>query len=124
MFVTILCGRYLSCRRLLSMRLPGSAVLLVALIVPPILPQPPDRFLISPIALQPRPLTDVKPQPGPVPPCGSETVPAYPGLNEQAVVKSWSKSDLGRDWKPPACSGWGEVGFTSLVTIAARFPDT
>jgi hypothetical protein len=39
-------------------------------------------------------------------------------------VKSWSKSDLGRDWKPPVCTGWTEVGFTTLVTIAARFPHT
>jgi len=123
MLMTILCGRYLSCKRLLLMRLPGSAVLLVALIVPGILTRPADRFLISPIALQLRPLTDVEPQPGPVPPCGREPVPAYPGVNEQAVVKSWSKSDLGRNWKPPVCSGWGEAGFTSLVTIVARFPD-
>jgi hypothetical protein len=28
--------------------------------------------------------------------------------------------ELGRDWKPPACTGWSEAGFTSLVTIAAR----
>src|ERR1022692_1224404 len=62
MLMTILCGRYLSCKRLLLMRLPGSAVLLVALIVPGILTQPADRFLISPIALQLRPLTDVEPR--------------------------------------------------------------
>ncbi|HWY21955.1 MAG TPA: DUF6675 family protein [Candidatus Acidoferrum sp.] len=123
MLMTILCGRYLSCKRLLLMRLRGSAVLLGALIVPGILTQPADRFLISPIALQLRPLTDVEPQPGPVPPCGREPVSAYPGVNEQAVVKSWSKSDLGRNWKPPGCFGWGEAGFMSLVTIVARFPD-
>jgi hypothetical protein len=35
--MTILCGRYLIGKRLLLMRLPGSAVLLVALIVPGIL---------------------------------------------------------------------------------------
>jgi len=29
---------------------------------------------------------------------------------------------LGPDWKPPACTGWAETGFTTLVTIAARFP--
>jgi hypothetical protein len=125
MLMTILCGRYLSCKLLLLlMRLRGSAVLLVALIVPGTLPQPADRSLISPIALQLRPLTDVAPQLGPVPPCGREPVPAYPGVDDQAVVKSWSKSDLGRNWKPPVCSGWGEAGFTSLVTIVARFPDT
>jgi hypothetical protein len=58
---------------------------------------------------------------GPQPPCGKESVPEYPALDESAIVKSWSQSDLGRDWKPPACTGWAETGFTTLVTIAARF---
>jgi len=31
---------------------------------------------------------------------------------------------MGSDWKPPACTGWAETGFTTLVTIAARFPHT
>jgi hypothetical protein len=53
-----------------------------------------------------------------------EPIPAYPDVNEEAVVKSWSKSDLGHDWKPPVCTGWAQVGFTTLVTIAARFPHT
>src|ERR1039458_2595983 len=105
-------------------RLPSGAVLLIALIAPGILAQQADRFLLSPIALRARPLIDVEPQTGPLPPCGKEPIPAYPGVNEQAVVKSWSKSDLGRDWKPPVCTGWAEVGFTTLVTIAARFPHT
>jgi len=60
----------------------------------------------------------------PQPPCGTDPIPSYPGLNDSANVKSWSKSDFGRDWKPPACTGWAEVGFTTLVTIAARFPHT
>jgi hypothetical protein len=58
---------------------------------------------------------------GPQPPCGKEPVPAYPGLDESAAVKSWSKYELGRTWKPPACTGWTAVGFTSLVTTVARF---
>jgi hypothetical protein len=90
-------------------RLPGGAVLLIALIAPVILAQQADRFLLSPIALQARPLIDLEPQTGPLPPCGKEPIPAYPGVNEQAIVKSWSKSDLGRDWKPPVCTGWAEV---------------
>ena len=61
---------------------------------------------------------------GPQPPCGKEPVPPYPGLDDSAIVKSWSKSEFGRDWKPPACTGWAEVGFTTLVTITARFPYT
>jgi hypothetical protein len=60
----------------------------------------------------------------PEPPCGGDPVPAYPGLNDSAVVKSWSQSDLGRDWRPPACTGWAAVGFTTLVTIVARFRHT
>ena len=105
-------------------RLPGGAVLFIALIAPGILAQQTDRFLPSPIALRTSSLIDVEPQTGPLPPCGTEPIPAYPGVNEQAVVKSWSKSDFGHDWKPPACTGWSEVGFTTLVTIAARFPHT
>ena len=58
---------------------------------------------------------------GPQPPCGKEPIPPYPGLGDLAVVKSWSKSDFGPDWKPPACTGWAAVGFTTLVTTAARF---
>jgi hypothetical protein len=58
---------------------------------------------------------------GPKPPCGKEPAPPYPGLNESAVVKSWSKSEVGRDWSPPACTGWAALGFTTLVTTVARF---
>jgi len=60
----------------------------------------------------------------PQPPCGTDPIPSYPDLNDSANVKSWSKSDFGPDWKPPACTGWAEVGFTTLVAIAARFPHT
>jgi hypothetical protein len=60
-------------------------------------------------------------QAGPQPPCGTESVPPYPGLNDPAVVKLWSKSDVGGDWRPPACTGWSAAGFTTLVTTAARF---
>jgi hypothetical protein len=61
---------------------------------------------------------------GPQPPCGKEPVPPYPGLDDSAVAKSWSKSEFGRDWKPPACTGWAAVGFTTLVTTVARFRQT
>jgi hypothetical protein len=63
-------------------------------------------------------------QSGPQPPCGAEPVPPYPGLDDSATLKSWSKSDFGRDWAPPACTGWNTVGFTTLVTTVARFRHT
>jgi hypothetical protein len=66
-------------------------------------------------------LSQANAQSDPQPPCGNESVPPYPGLDDSATVKSWSKSDLGQDWKPPACTGWAAVGFTRLITIVARF---
>ena len=61
---------------------------------------------------------------GPQPPCGKEPVPPYPGLDDSAIAKSWSRSEFGRDWKPPACTGWAAMGFTTLVTTVARFHQT
>src|SRR5579859_7646088 len=60
-------------------------------------------------------------RPGPQPPCGADTVPPYPSLDDPANVKSWSVNDLGRDWTPPACTGWATSGFTTLVSTVARF---
>src|SRR6202521_2502182 len=92
-----------------------SALLLV---LPAVCPaQEADRFQLSPPALQAGQL-------GPQPPCGKEPVPPYPGLDESAIVKLWSRSDSGRDWRPPACTGWAAVGFTTLVTTVARFRHT
>ena len=83
-----------------------------------------DRFEPSPAMLQAARSIGVDPQLGPQPPCGKEPIPPYPGLDDSAIVKSWSKSDFGRDWKPPACTGWAAVGFTTLVTTVARFRHT
>jgi hypothetical protein len=82
-----------------------------------------DRLQGSSATLQAGRHIDLEPQ-GPQPPCGKESIPSYSELNDLAIVKSWSKADFGRDWKPPACTGWSEVGFTTLVTIAAKFPYT
>jgi hypothetical protein len=60
-------------------------------------------------------------QPGLQPPCGKEPLPPYPGLGDAPIVKFWSESDFGRDWRPPACTGWDEVGFSTLITTVARF---
>jgi Family of unknown function (DUF6675) len=57
----------------------------------------------------------------PEPLCGDGPVAGWPGLSDPAVVKSWSRTNYGRDWSPPACTGWAATGFTTLVTIAARF---
>ena len=43
---------------------------------------------------------------GPQPPCGAEPAPPYPDLDDSAIVKTWSRSEVGRDWSPPACTGW------------------
>ena len=60
-------------------------------------------------------------QSGPQPPCGTEPVPPYPVLGNSPVVKFWRESDLGHDWRPPACTSWLESGFSTLITTVARF---
>jgi hypothetical protein len=91
-------------------------------VLPAVCPvQEADRSQLPPPALQSASSIGVEPQLGPQPPCGTEPSPSYPDLDDTAIVKSWSEPDLGRDWKPPACTGWAELGFTRLVTISARF---
>ena len=58
---------------------------------------------------------------GPQPPCGAESIPAYPDLEHSPVIKVWDRSQLGRNWAPPACLGWSQPGFTTLISTAARF---
>src|SRR5579872_2027273 len=58
---------------------------------------------------------------GPQPTCQQEVSTPYPRLDDLVVVKSWSTFEIGRDWKPPACTGWTSAGFTRLITTAARF---
>lgn len=60
-------------------------------------------------------------QTGPQPPCAGEPIPPYPNLSEPAMVRAWHISELGDDWKPPACTEWESPGFTTLVAISARF---
>jgi hypothetical protein len=98
---------------------------LLLLVLPAVcLVQKVDRFRLSPFVLQSEHISGAAPQLGPQPPCGNEPIPPYPGLDDSAIVKSWSESDLGRDWISPACTGWAAVGFTRLVTISARFRHT
>jgi len=95
------------------------------IVLPAICPvQGADRFRLSPPSLQAALVVSVDPRLGPQPPCGNETIPSYPGLDDSAIVKSWSETDFGRDWNPPACTGWAAAGFTTLVTTVARFRHT
>jgi hypothetical protein len=59
--------------------------------------------------------------PGPVPPCGSTTVPPYSDVDKPPMVKVWDRSGLTSDWKPPSCTGWTTPGFRNLVVTAALF---
>jgi hypothetical protein len=61
---------------------------------------------------------------GPQPPCGGDTFPPYPELNSAPVVKFWDRSDLGRDWTAPACTGWTTPGYSTLVATVGRFRHT
>ena len=80
-----------------------------------------DPFQLHPPSLQAAGIIGAAPQLGPQPPCGPEPNPPYPSLDASPIAKSWSAPDFGRDWRPPACTGWTEVGFTTLVTTVARF---
>ena len=57
----------------------------------------------------------------PQPPCGSATFPPYPDLENSPAVMAWDRAASGRDWTPPACTGWTDPGFTTLVVAVARF---
>jgi hypothetical protein len=57
----------------------------------------------------------------PRPPCGSVTFPPYPDLENSPAVRGWDRAESGRDWTPPACTGWTDPGFTTLVVTVARF---
>jgi hypothetical protein len=79
------------------------------------------RVQTHPSALRLAPTVNVELELGPQPPCGQEPNPPYPRLNDSAKLKSWGDSDFSRDWRPPACTGWTEAGYTTLVTSVARF---
>ena len=57
----------------------------------------------------------------PQPPCGSATFPPYPDLENSPAARVWDRAESGRDWTPPACTGWTDSGFTTLVVTVARF---
>jgi len=57
----------------------------------------------------------------PQPPCGNATFPPFPDLENSPAVRAWDRAESGRDWVPPACTGWAESGFTTLVVTTGRF---
>jgi hypothetical protein len=61
---------------------------------------------------------------GPQPPCGRETFPPYPNLDNPPVAKVWDRNELGRDWMPPIRTDWASSGFSTLVVTVARFRHT
>ena len=72
-------------------------LLALLLALPAVYPaQDADRFHPAPATPQGR-IDDAEPRLGPQPPCGKEPIPPYPDLDGLAVVKSWSRSDLGRE---------------------------
>jgi hypothetical protein len=42
-------------------------------------------------------------------------------VDQPPIVKFWSASEFGRDWRPPVCTNWVDVGFSTLTTTVARF---
>ena len=57
----------------------------------------------------------------PQPPCGGDVFPSYPELDHAPAVKVWERDELGAMWIPPACTGWKEPGFATLVVTTGRF---
>jgi hypothetical protein len=107
------------CRRQLTTALP---LLCFAWILFGVVPTDEARQRLWPIHVMPSNYIP-KTQSGspPNPPCGIDPVPPYPRPDEPATIKSWSDTELARNWTPATCTGWTEVGFTSLVTTSARF---
>lgn len=57
----------------------------------------------------------------PQPPCDGAAFPPYPDLEHSPAVRAWDRAESGRDWIPPACTGWTDQGFTTLVVAVGRF---
>jgi len=95
------------------------AALIVFLLPAPYAP----RIPVPPADRRNTRIPDVDAATGPQPPCNQDPTPPYPPLDQPAIVKSWSGTDPGlrRDWTPPVCTGWFAIGFSTMVTIGARF---
>lgn len=58
---------------------------------------------------------------GPTPPCDTPAAPDYAALDLEPNVTVWSTPALGGAWTAPACIGWRDSGFQTLVAAAGRF---
>ena len=63
----------------------------------------------------------IRAESGPQPPCGAEPLPPFSTLDTSPAIRVWNPSDLGSDWKPPACTGWEVSDFPTIVAVTARF---
>ena len=60
---------------------------------------------------------------GPRPPCGGAAPePPFPAPGAPPNVRLWHAHELPPDWRPPPCTGWGELRFDQLVGLAGRLP--
>jgi hypothetical protein len=84
------------------------------------------RRVLAAIALSVLLLAALQPMPvaaAPRPPCGGEPPdPPYPEPGAPPQVRLWHAEELGADWRPPLCTGWGEKRFDQLVALAGRLP--
>jgi hypothetical protein len=60
-------------------------------------------------------------QPASEPPCGIEPSSSYPDAGAPPVVRFWRPGDVPKNLNLAECTGWPAPGFSTLVTIAARF---
>src|SRR5215470_19363326 len=59
----------------------------------------------------------------PSPPCGGPPQPPYAAPGEPEHSGTWTRSDLGDGWAPPACTGWTGTDFRIVAALAGRFRD-
>ena len=84
------------------------------------------RLALAAMALSVMLLAAAQPMPAaaaPRPPCDGEPPdPPYPEQGAPPQVRLWHAEELGADWRPPLCTGWGEKRFDQLVALAGRLP--
>ena len=54
-------------------------------------------------------------------PCGDEAFPIASAVGAPPAVAVWSGSDLGPDWRPPACTGWRPGSTRFAIAVAGQF---